>query len=106
MNKSAVDEFNRYCKGAVPAAEIVFAANPTQVLFGGDQSAVMHFLRAIATKTYTLQHGSEEWLTFITDLRKVTQMEVFQATHGDLESNPTQLVIYSILDIDDIITKA
>ena len=90
----------------MPAAEIVFAANPAQVLFGGDKDAVMHFLRAITSKTYTLQHGSEEWVTFITDLRKVTQIEVFKATIGDLESNPAQLVIYSILDIDDIITKA
>ena len=38
MNKNAIDEFNRYCKSAVPAAEIVFAANPSLVLFGGNQS--------------------------------------------------------------------
>ena len=76
-NKSALDEFNRYCKSAVPAAEIVFAHNPGKVLFNGDQALVTHFIRAIANKTFKLEHGSEEWKTFIADLKKVTQMEVF-----------------------------
>ena len=37
----------------------------------------MHFIRAIAYKTFRLEHGSEEWKTFVADLKKVTQMEVF-----------------------------
>lgn len=36
-------------------------------------------------------------------LANVTQMEVFQATIGDLESNPTQLIIYCILDLNKIL---
>ena len=32
----------------------------------------MHFIRAIAYKTFRLEHGSEEWKTFIADLKKVT----------------------------------
>ena len=60
----------------------------------------MHFIRAISSKTYKLQHGSEEWNAFVADLKKVTQMEIYQATLGDLESNPAQLMIHCILDID------
>jgi len=76
-NKGAIEEFQRYLKSAVPAAEITFAFNPKQVLFGGDPSAVMHFIRAICAKTYTLQHNSQEWKTFVARLTNVTQMEVF-----------------------------
>ena len=76
-NKGALDEFQRYCKSAVPAAEIVFAANPPQVLFGGDASALTHFLRAIFHKTFSLQLGTEEWRAFIADLGRATQLEVF-----------------------------
>ena len=88
MNKGALEEFQRYLKSAIPAAEIVFAANPSQVLFGGDQAAIAHFTRAILAKTYTLQHNSEEWKLFVARLTNVTKMEVFQATIGDVESNP------------------
>ena len=89
----------------MPAAEIIFASKPGVVLFGGDQSMLQHFARAICYKTFSLQQGSEEWCTFITDLTKVTQMEVFTATEGDLEGNPMQILIYSILDIARILTS-
>ena len=52
--KSVLDDFNRYCMSAVPAAEIIFADNPAQVLFGGDPSALIHFIRAIFYKTYSV----------------------------------------------------
>ena len=72
MNKGSLDELLRYCKSAVPAAEIVFTANPGKVLFGENPKALNSFIRAICYKTYTLQHDSEDWRTFIDDLKKVT----------------------------------
>lgn len=99
-NKGALDDFFRYCKSAVPAAEIIFSSNPSQVLFGGDPNALLHFIRAIFYKTYSLQVGSEEWCSFIDDLTKVTKLEVFIATIGDMSSSPAQLAIYSIIDLN------
>ena len=58
MNKGAIEELQRYQKSSVPATEIIFSANPNQLLFGGDPSAITHFIRAVCAKTYTLQHNS------------------------------------------------
>lgn len=63
-------------------------------------------MRAIANKTYTLQHNSEEWQAFVGNLQRVTQLELFQATIGDLESNPAQLMIHCILDLSRVLQSS
>jgi len=47
------------------------------VLFGGDPSAIVHFIRAVCAKTYTLQHNSQEWKNFVVRLANVTKIELF-----------------------------
>ena len=54
QNKGALDDFIRYCKSAVPATEVILSANPSQTLFGGDKDILLHFVRAIMHKTYSL----------------------------------------------------
>ena len=88
----------------MPAAEIILANNPAEVLFSGNPNSILHFVRAIMFKTFNLQHGSEEWTGFVADLTKLTKLEIFEATAGVMESNPAQLAIYSILDLDKILS--
>ena len=93
-------DFKRYLQTAVPANEILFRNNAEKVLFSGSQIALRNFSRAIASKTYTLELGSQDWKDFITNLTRVTQMSVFQATIGDTAQNPAQILINCILDFD------
>ena len=57
--------------------EIIFRHNPGGVLFAGNTAALRNFSRTICAKTYTEQYGSDEWTKLITNLTRVTEMDVF-----------------------------
>lgn len=100
-----MSDFKRYLSTAIPANEVLFWSNPEKVLFSGKEVGLRNFARAIASKTYTLEIGSEDWKELAKNLQRVTQMSVFEATVGDIASNPAQILVNCILDFDKILTS-
>ena len=84
---------------------MLFWSNPGKVLFSGNQAAIRGFARAIASKTYTLELGGEDWQELVKNLQRVTQMSEYEATVGDIARNPAQILINCILDFDKILTS-
>lgn len=97
-NSNAIQEYKRYVDNLIAASEIYFEQKPMDVAY--NKQVMTNFARFISAESVVSQLYSAEWNTFIKHLEIFSRNQFFANTVGDFDSNPVQMLIHAILDVD------